>query len=51
MEEVIGSIPIRSNNNPFITSYLQALSNRLQLWRGAGRGPEIFTLRTSIIQS
>ena len=35
MEEVIGSIPIRSTNKPFNTNYLQTLSDRLQLRRGA----------------
>ena len=30
MEEVIGSIPIRSTNNPFNTNDLQTLPDRLQ---------------------
>jgi hypothetical protein len=30
MEEVIGSIPIRSTNKPFNTNYLPALPDRLQ---------------------
>ena len=33
MEEVIGSIPIRSTNKPFNTNYLPALPDRLQLRR------------------
>jgi hypothetical protein len=28
MEEVVGSIPTRSTNNPFSTNYLQALADR-----------------------
>jgi hypothetical protein len=34
MEEVIGSIPIRSTNKPFNTNDLPALPDRLQLRRG-----------------
>jgi hypothetical protein len=48
MEEVIGSIPIRSTNIPFIHSYLPAAESSLLRVRGCGRVLKLFTSSGSI---
>jgi hypothetical protein len=45
MEEVVGSIPTRSTNNPFNTNYLQALANRPLIVSRVLKGAEIFNLQ------